>query len=51
MYGKLAVICALRRQKGVWIVLYVFIAMPIVLTYLGNASLPTGQLITSVRID
>lgn len=22
MYGKLGVICALRRQKGIWVVLY-----------------------------
>lgn len=36
MCGKLVVICALSRQKGVWRVLSVFIAMWVILTYLGK---------------
>lgn len=52
MYGNVAVICALRRQKGVWIVLSVFIAMlnEIMLKYLGTL-LACHVFIASVRTD
>lgn len=52
MYGNVAVICALRRQKGVWIVLSVFMAMlnEIVLEHLG-ALLACHSFIASVRTD